>query len=355
MNTSLKSVNWTIRPYQSGDERQLVVLFERVFQQPVSEDHWRWKLKERPSPVENVWLAVDGDQAIFQYAGIPVPYRLTGGEQTAIVSVDTMASPDYRRQGLLSTVGRFTYDRWQEAGVPFVIGLPNEQWGSRAERLGWQKLFPLQWLIRPLAPQRALARRWRLPLLARFDLAGRWWNAIWNRQLRPDPAVRVSEVDYAGAAFDALWQRCGATVLFSVVRDSGWVNWRYLEPPAFTYHVLLAERDGRPAGYLAYRLDRDGERSVGFIAELFTLANDEGARATLLRTAVHRLHCAGAELVAALAVPETTLHSSFRRAGFRFSWGAFTVQLVPLAPDLPLVEMQERKNWVIQGGDFDVV
>ncbi len=50
--------------------------------------------KQQPSPVENVWLAVDADGPIFHYAGIPTRYRLPTGEATAMVSVDTMTAPE---------------------------------------------------------------------------------------------------------------------------------------------------------------------------------------------------------------------------------------------------------------------
>ena len=70
-----------MRPYQPGDERDLVALFQRVFGRPLTETHWRWKLKQLPSPVENVWLAVaQNGNPIFQYAGIPVRYHLPIGE-----------------------------------------------------------------------------------------------------------------------------------------------------------------------------------------------------------------------------------------------------------------------------------
>ncbi|MCI0396902.1 MAG: GNAT family N-acetyltransferase [Chloroflexi bacterium] len=348
------TVSWTIRAYQPGDERELVALFARVFGRSTSEDHWRWKLKQQPSPVENVWLAVDGDKPIFQYAGIPVRYQLPGGRQTALVSVDTMASPDYRRQGLLTKVGRFTYDRWREAGVPFIIGLPNEQWGSRAQALGWEMLFPLRWLIRPLYPEQTLARRLRWPPLGRLAIAGGLWNRWWDSRARPDPTVQVQEVDHAGPEFDVLWQQSSAGVAFSVVRDSAWVNWRYLQPPSLTYHVLLAERAGRPVGYLTYRLE-SGDHRLGFVAELFTAPADSRAQASLLHQAIQRLRSAGAEAVATLAVPETPLHTFFRQAGFRWSWGEFSVQLVPLAAGLPLEALHDRGQWFLAGGDFDVI
>ena len=56
MNTA-SSGSPTIRAYRPGDERALVELWEEVFGHPMTEEHWRWKLKHVWCPVENVGLA----------------------------------------------------------------------------------------------------------------------------------------------------------------------------------------------------------------------------------------------------------------------------------------------------------
>jgi hypothetical protein len=350
-----QAADWSIRAYRAGDERALVALFERVFGRPITESHWRWKLKQPHSPVENVWLAVSGEAPIFHYAGIPTRYRLPTGDATAMVSVDTMTAPEFQRRGLLSIVGREVYDTWREAGVPFVIGLPNERWGSRAGALGWEQLFPLQWLARPLRPQAILARRLKLPVLGRLGVVGAAWNAFWRACTRPDPTVCVRQVERAGPEFDQLWQRLRADAPVSVVRDSAWVNWRYLDAPALAYRVLLAERAGEPVGYAAYRVAAHTGGTAGFVAELYTARADAAARCTLTTATLRDLYAAGADNANILAIPSTPLHQSLRAMGFLPRPGAFSVQMVPLDPDLPMGVLRDPGTWNMAGGDFDVI
>src|SRR5262245_52988059 len=102
---------WDIRPYQPGDETELVPLFEQVFGRSISPEYWRWKLKGRPAPVESVWVAfaADDGRVIGQYAGIPVEVKLGGTVLPAMVSVDTMTAPDFRRRGILTTLRKAIY------------------------------------------------------------------------------------------------------------------------------------------------------------------------------------------------------------------------------------------------------
>jgi hypothetical protein len=349
-----QSPAWTIRPYRSGDERMLVALFQRVFGRSISEAHWRWKLKTRRAPTENVWLAVHDDRPIFQCAGIPMRYRLEGRERDVMIAVDAMTAPDLQRRGLLTAVGQHAYAAWRAAGIAFVIGLPNQRWGSRAGALGWVDLFPLRWMIRPLRPEILFARRAHLPVVARMSAVGRAWNACWSRTARRDAAVATRSVTHAGAEFDSLWEGAMDDHRVSPVRDREWVNWRYFMSPVSGYHVRLAERTGRPVGYAAYTVEERSGRRAGAIAEVFTTGANVAARDTLIGDVLDEMIAGGAELARALAIPGTSWYRTLRRTGF-FPRASFRVQLVPLGRDLPLTTLRDPRNWSLAGGDFDVI
>jgi hypothetical protein len=350
----LVPTTWSVRGYQPGEERLLVDLFQRVFNRSITIDHWRWKLKTLPAPCENVWLAVHQDMPIFQYAGIPLRCNLFGRERVSMVSVDTMTAPEFQKRGLLTQVGRFAYDQWRAASAAFVIGLPNERWGSRTNALGWIDLFPLQWLTRPLRPEVLLARRSNLRALARLTWIGSILNRWWDRSLQPDRSISIRSIQQAGSEFDQVWNKIRSTDQISVVRDSTWVNWRYLTAPMFDYRVLFAERSGQPLGYAAYRIAIEGERKIGYIAEV--IANPQGGPVwkTLLSQVLRALREARVETAVTLAVPDTLEYAAFRRNGF-FGRAAFNVQMVPLDSQLPIERLQDRASWLINGSDFDVI
>jgi hypothetical protein len=340
---------WTIRPSEASDVPQLVHLFQRAFGRPISEAHWRWKLQHLDSPAANDWVAANPNGPIFHSGGIPTRYRLPAGSALGMVSVDTMTAPEYRRRGLLTQVGQRMYSTWRESGIDFVIGLINDQWGSRAPALGWQQLFPLRWLIRPLRPLAVLARRARTTVLSRLTPLEAAWNWTWERRLAIDASIVVRDLDRAGAEVDELWHGGAPRTGVSIVRDSAWLNWRYLTCPSFDYRVLFAERRNVPAGYAAYRLDGH----VGYIAEIF--APDTTVFETLIGATLERLRATGAEVVGAQAPPGTWYTQALQRAGFLWSWGDFSVQLVPLNPSLRLDILREQGNWTMWGGDYDSI
>ena len=344
--------SWTIRPYRSGDEAALAELFGRVFARPMSEAHWRWKLSGRAFPAPNVFLAVARDQPICQCAAIPVRYAGPDGEVTGLVAVDAMTDPRFRRQGVLTEVCRHAYDQWRRAGAAFVVGLPNQQWGTRTQALGWRDLFPLAWCVRPIDVEAIVSRRLGSLAGAAGRPIGRLWGRYWRRRAPHDPALQVRRV-WSAEAFDRLWpalehQRPMQSG-YTIIRDRAWIEWRYLRAPDVSYAVWLAERAGMPAGYAVTRMREESGRRLGYLAELAAIGDHPVVSSALIDAAVAHLGAEGVELVASLIVPGSPPEVAFRRAGFLFSWGRFRVHAVPLQSDaVPSLSS-------VFGGDFDVV
>jgi hypothetical protein len=305
--------------------------------------------------VDNVWLAETEDLVpVFHYAGIPVRFCLSQRPVTAMVAVDAMTAPEHRRRGLLTAAFPLIHSAWRDHGIPFVLGLPNEQWGSRIRALGWQPLFPLRWMVRPLRPMSYLARRLKVSPLERGFLMDAWWNRLMQSTLRRDPALQTERVTNADEGFDRIWARCRGEKMFSTMRDRAWVQWRFLASPMKEYRVTLARLAGEPKGYCVHRLVAGKNHHYAVLAEMFFSEHEPRVRNALLCDLIEDLLAAKADALMTLAVPGTRYYRWLRRCGF-LPRAAFSVELIALAQDLPLETMRRGENWNLTGADFDVV
>lgn len=336
-----------MRPCRPGDEGALVDLFGRVFGRELTEERWRWKLASRPSPVPNVWVAEAGGRLVFQYAGIPFRLRAAGREVRAMLAVDGMTDPAWRRRGLLTEgVGR-AHEAWREAGIALVLGLPNERWGGRTEALSWQPLFPLEWRARPLRPERTLARRLGAPAVARLSAPGAALHALLRlRGRRAETAL--AERDTTSAAFDALDASAAAGIPFGPVHDGSWVRWRLLEAVPEPYRVALFESKGEITGWAAFRV-------VAGTAHLADLRADPRDIPPLLNLLADALRADGVEKILTLTAPGTALQQALRRAGYLRVRRPFLLHAVLLDPSLPLERLRDPGSWLLTGADFDVL
>lgn len=308
--------------------------------------------------MDNAWVAEAGERIVGQYAGTPMPFKLSDARLRILHVCDVMTAPDYRRQGVLSDVGSAATAAWTESGAAFVIGLHYGGWGSPREGLGWEPMFRLIWLWRPLAPARVLARRFRLPdpLLQPVAAAGRSWNWWWNGRLRrAATGVAVEEVGRPGPAFDALWHSLAGAYEALIVRDRKWVTYRYAGAPGFAYRTLLARRSGRPTGYLVFRVTGDEARTTGWIVDLFVHPDDGATRAALLLSALRKMEEAGADTARVLLGEGTSLVGALYRAGFLPARGAYDASIVPLAEKMTHPALRDPRRWFTLAGDYDAI
>lgn len=343
-----------IRGYEHGDEQALIELLGGQFSGEGGLEHWRWKLLHWPSTVPNVWLAAAAGKAVFHYGGIPLRYCLGERIGTAMISVDAMTAPAFRRRGLLTRGARRAFAEWQSHGVAFTLGLPNERWGSRIAATGWQKLFPLQWLVRPLRPEVFAARRLGVPWLRRATVISNLTRRLLDGRMRKKPEIELENITVADGRFDELWERCRSGAMFSAVQDSAWVQWRFLSSPTRKYQVVLARRRGDAVGYYACRIAASADKTSAFLAEVVGLHDDSEVHESLIAAAIENAYAARADVLGALAVPGTPRYKLLRRAGF-LPGPAFTVHIVPFSTDLSMDALRKPENWNLSGAEFDVI
>jgi hypothetical protein len=328
---SPRSHSWTFRPACDDDVDGLVALHWRVFGRVISRDQWLWKLGPQPGPIANVWIAEADGRPVFQYAGIVTRVRHCASLCWAMIDVDTMTDPDYRRRGLLTQGATATYAHWRKVGIAFTVGLPNEQWGSRAGALGWVAVGELRWWVRWLNPVGMLAAKTGI---------GRLRSASVRRE-RFRRRLHVAPV-HDPAPFDELWKREGNEGL---VRDAAWFRWRYLEAIP-KWRVLAAWEADQPVGGASYHLDTNRDYPSGLIGEVWSSNFD--AMRLLLGGCCDDLRAMGAVRAALLVQPGSALEEAALAAGFLPRPGAFSVEAVDLGGGLP-------RTAHFQGGDFDAV
>ena len=290
------------------------------------------------------------------YAGIPRRIRLPDGERSVMVAVDAMTAPEFRRRGVFTEVVTRAHAAWRDAGVAFVLGMPNETYGSRTDALGWQRVTSLSWMVRPLRPDVLLARRFGQARLPGLEAAGKLWNALWDLGARRPFGLMVDTMDRAAseAAFDSLADAPESNAPLALHRDKAWMAHRLLDPPT-PYEVVIAGDPRRPLGYAAYRVQQVNDRKIGAVAELATHPEDDSIASRLICEVARRLSDEGAEMAIALAVPGSREHRLFRRRGFMFSWGTFDIYAVILDPVVRIDTIRGAERWALAGGDFDLI
>ena len=214
---SITSANhWHVVDANEVPQTALLGLFEEVFGYALSPEVWRWKYRLAHTPGSVV--LEDGRPVAFN-GGIPRPGWVFGQNQALVQMGDVMAAPHVR--GVLTKRGPFyqavehyiTQHIGEGKRYPIGFGFPND----RACRVGVRRGLYFE-------ADRIVELNW-MPVLS-------------DAQLTP-----VSSESYRNHRhyIDELWHAMASELGDSVVgvRDSEWIQYRYLDRPDSDYQLFL--------------------------------------------------------------------------------------------------------------------
>jgi hypothetical protein len=148
-------------------------------------------------------------------------------------------------------------------------------------------------------------------------------SALWNRFRRvlEDRHVKTRLKIYPAEALDErvnlLWREAASRYDFIVVRDATYLKWRYLDPRAGDYTILLAEEGQSLQGYIVLHINRTRENyPIGYIVDLLTPPERSDVRLALVRRALEFFRKHDVNIVTTLAIKGHPHERAFRRAGF---------------------------------------
>jgi len=267
--------NWHIRPYRNGDEEGILKLRRAVFGDldPVrlKASTWQWQFQNNPSGKAVCFLAEANGEIVGQYVILPTRFSIHGKETQVAFSCDTMIHPRYRRQGMFSALARKLYDFLEtRRGINLVWGFPNDQsLPGFTGKLGWRMLPVIPLMVMPIRPLAMMFNA--LPL---FN--GRFKNPSVSRKMDRDIAfsteiqgLHITPIAIFDESFDALWQEHSTLPPVVQVRDSRYLQWRYLSIPEFGYRPFAVMRDGQLLGYLIIRMMALKGQMFGVLVDLF--------------------------------------------------------------------------------------
>jgi peptidoglycan/xylan/chitin deacetylase (PgdA/CDA1 family)/GNAT superfamily N-acetyltransferase len=332
---------------------------------------WRWQFIDNPVRIVDdghipVWIALCGDKVVGQIAVQPGLFQL--GEMVVAGGwiVDVMILPAYRGQGL----GHRLYEA-VASRVPFLIMLTMAEATRRmATRAGavtlnrgmqfsrWGRLMPQD--VRRHVLQR-LGGRARLGRAARVAFGGFFlhhliahgangWTRLRGRLPASDSGTMIEEIGAFGAETDAFWQDIARHSGALAVRDSAYLNWRFVACPDMRYRCFIARRGTEMAGYSVLRRTGEMEKRQGVIADILVRPGDSG---TFRAFVIHAIGVLGPDLASIECVTaDLDQARTLRRLGF---WRTRVTAGAASAGDGSLRVRVEgfRDHWHFTKGDHD--
>lgn len=205
---------------RTEDPLPLVRMKEVVFGIPVDVSLWEWQyLRNPPENQPRIYIAEAGNELVASTTRFPFRLHFGGQPIESFFSFDTMVHPNWRRLGLMQRLYSKTLE---EMPALFSKGSTLNMY-RLLRKLGYRDVLPNSILVRYLSPVRLLFRKAGLIEKLRTFPVG--------KDLPEGFAlIQVFEED-----FDRFSERISKRFDGIVVKNSRFMNWRYLEIPNRKY------------------------------------------------------------------------------------------------------------------------
>lgn len=317
-------MDWEVVEYGTRDRPAVLALMAEVQGHTTSQARFIWEFERNPVGDTNVFLAIE-DEAVIGVSCHNTFRMRVGKEEERVVSfpLNVLTKATHRGRGIFSTLERANEEHAKALGVPFMLSIPNaESSPIFLNRLGWTNLSAPRVIARPgpILPTRGKSPLSLEPVGA-FD---RWADEIWAEN---------HELD-----------RC-------LVRDSTYLNWRFVECPDSSYRVLAVRERREVVGYIVTGTTTKRNVPIAYIANALLMPPHRDAYPALRRAA---LRDAKAPV---LLDTETTIAGELQHQSFR------STRYFPIPKRLHLiakaVEPERDESWLrarpwqFQLGDLD--
>ena len=180
----------------------------------------------------------------------------------AAQSLDTLTDFESRGKGYFIKCAASNYKLIQDHGVDFIFGFPNKNsFGGFTSKLGWRSLDPVPFLFLPLNFNYFIHKIFFLKII-------KFPNFFFRKKINVDSEVIIRKVKYFTIEYDSLWNKFSKNIQISVVRDSEYLNWRYIDNPNEQYLIYSAAYDDILAGFIVINIKNKHGGKIGYVMEL---------------------------------------------------------------------------------------
>lgn len=347
-----------VRGYVPGDEPRVMEMIEQVWGDQTRANHaylWKWK-HERDSKRQSdgsIAQVIEVDGNVVGYSGaIPMNIKMGDRVMEGIFCMDTFTDPNSRGSGV-----RLMKHQLKSVPITFGAGNPRakELWARLAKKedpviRGARKMVYL-------ADPTAILVNKRVPLLLARPIGLLWRLFARSRSLRlgksSNRLLRLERVDKFPPAIDKVCSEFSKEFRFIVVRDHGYLNWRFVSCP-FEYEKWVLWKEGEPVGYMVYRVGTLNQRKIMILVEMMAVGS---SKAEYYQAMLSRLHeSAEMEGVADIQTLETgckVFEGELLRRGFYYK-----KEIMPIIGSvhddlLADYDIYVSDDWYLCAGDAD--
>jgi GNAT superfamily N-acetyltransferase len=288
----------TFRYYRPGDEKGIVDLLRDAFGEwPKVDiscsriDYWRWKYTGSPfsDTGEMVVVAEDADKIIGVCSMSVYPVQLAGENTLFAYAGDHAVSKDYRGRGLSGRLIEENRVNRDKLGIKYTYFVTQNPILVKSYNKRYH-VFPVP-IINMVRIDDVELQLSKIPMEYEWLMktgykALQYANRVMHKPTSSYSSLEIESPQEFPEEVDQLFSAHSLSG-FMVNNCRDYLNWRFCDPRAGPYRILMAMEDGGLLGYVVSRVNRFIEDyPIGYIVDLLAKPGEKRVVEFLLQSAL---------------------------------------------------------------------
>lgn len=313
-----------IKNYNKNDEIEIIRLFKKAFFKEMKPYQWRWNYEDNLSDKKFIKLMWDDENLVGHYAIVPNIMKICGENYWTGLSMTTMTSPQYKKQGIFVKLASNLYEEIFNK-VPVIYGFPNNNSLHGFKKyLGWNHVTDIEMY-------NCYSYKLNLNFLDK----------------------NIKNADFLDDRINILFEKFSnkfKNYKVMIKRDKKYLNWRYDLNPYNKYFYLVYEKDNEYLGYCVYKIFKDKGKKNCDLVDIIAL--DSKIYESLLKNLIDLMACNNVFKINSWFINKENLKIA-EKVGFKKN-NLITHFGIKLNGDFLKLNIFNMENWYLTMGDSDV-
>lgn len=246
--------------------------------------------------------------------------------------------------------------------IPLSIGFPNNTSVQVIINKGnWFEISKIPLYFRPLNFCSLINNYIKNNFFSK--ILGKFFNFLHSLLFKKEKEVddiSIERIFEFGEEFDDLWNLVRKKIKIAVIRDSTYLNWRYIQKPEENYIIFNIKKNKELKGYIVLKIAQKFGLKIGLIIDILADPTNILYVNCLINHVILYFQKMKTDLISVIMYPNHVYLKSLKKLGFIKVFKKLMPQkfyFVAKANNNEVIEkfIKNPKNWYITWGDTDVV
>jgi len=342
------------RRLKKDDEEGLSRLFWDVLKNKKDSKYWHWKYYQNPAGEHMMIVALDKDKIIGVTGTIPEKIKVGSRVLLSSQPVDVVILPEYRDRKTFLKMEEIAREECLRNGVKLNYGFSVKiTYHISTLLLRFVGICPIFNMTKILNPTPYLRQKIGAQSIADvFGFLGKQSIKTLNKKKVSIPKeLKIEEVRQFDHRFDDFWYREAKNYELAVIRDSHYLNWRFLENPT-PYKIFCVTQNESIKGFIVLKCSQEEFRR-GRILDILVESAQKRIIDLLLTKAINYFLEQEVDVITCWMFEHWPIFQALKKRGFIKRESPHHLIVRSFMDDFSNEYFQDKSKWYVTMSDSD--